>query len=1540
MKVGPCYSFLNVVQMNRVFVIFLIIVLFGNSKVFSQQFSNEREKFSKEWQKILEDANTQEFVKKELPRLLKSPKFSDSHFSKMVDACNLFYSKKVPVYPQLFQYMQCWVYQVEAPFSSSFNSQWQNIVKSYLDKEEQLNFFLEFSNNLYTCKAFSNQGDFFWSFEKGDLSWDTEKKLTINCVNGNLICRVIRQKEVVDSIIVYNTSGFYDVFKNKWEGSKGMITWEKVKFDRTKTFANLRSYRLEMNIAQLKVDTVELTTPYFSTPILGKLYDKTIIELNEGENSPQFNSFEKRLKIPDLKENMDYDGGFVLQGDEFIGQGTIENPAKILLKRDGRFLFEISAVNFEMDPQKVISRNAKTKMYYPSGDSLVQPESFIYLDLKKKELSVSAVQKGNQFLPFNDSYFQINIFAPVLNWKLNSPNPYFTYEVGTAIEQRLAYAESFNYFDRALFLKYKGIGGVHPFNLIAKKVKETGKKQMKLADFANTLGQSSSNAEMLLVDLVVDGFVKFNTSTKIVKVEDKLILYVGANSGERDYDNIRILSDFRPLKNSTGNNDPTIIDYFEAVSQRRGKQFAYAVLDLNKLNIRFNEVESVSLSESQHTELILDSAFILMEKNRDLRFCGWLLSGKIEVHTPLSKFDYQDFKVQVLSSDFAFFRVSPLNPSDASSGEMIPMMSSISNFKGELLIDDPLNRSGRILKNVQFPIVKSIEKSYVFYNAKEIVSGAYDSLRFFYALDPFEIDSLDNFKEKGFQLKGKLVSGGIFPELSENLIIMNDYSFGFITSAPSEGYTFYGTESRYKNKIVLSGNGLQGSGSIDFIHSNSISNKLTFLPDSTIGLAKFVNRRISEGIKYPDVQSDLAYICYQPKNDLLKVSSYRESPLELFEQEAQLMGEIRIKKSGMNGRGTLDLKDATLKSELFNFTDFEFDSDLCSFFLRNRFSQRGENPLSIQSDSLKANVSFRLRKGDFTSSGTKRIKFPPNEFYCQMDRFTWFMDGESIDFEKDKKGETSFESTAGIVKNNFYSLNKDQDSLQFKSLSAKYDLKQQAIFCSKVDFVEVGDARIFPDSGSIVVRKSAVLDPLKNAQIVANDVDTFHRFTEANIQIFGRNRFEGICKYPYRDKEGNVTIIPMKSIKFEKKVTIANGEISERDNFKLSKEFDYFGKIDIYSNNKGLLLDGSTRLNHSCKYDRSWMKFADTIDKQNIQIPISEKVVNSKNEMLAVGFLWRDTPKMDSLRIYPSFLSKVEGVYDPILFSSNGYIQFNDKANEFQIGTKKRLNKNDSLSNLLALHLGTCFLTGIGDINLGINYGEVKMDGYGKIEFNPDDFKTAISMNARVSIPISKDYAESLGNKLRMVQEFPELDLKKPNFALRFNFTHWLGAEKADDIFKDYDEDKLKKMPDGLDQTFVLAGLQLESFGSSKGGGRKIEKGIIAKQKQVGLVSVNGAPILKMVDLQMFFNQTYSEESGQCFYFNFDTPAEKKYFMFYTMDKKDGDLGIYSNDDTFKKTISDIKTDKRKTKNFKFDLIKDGDALNLLSKFKGYFLFK
>ena len=1519
-------------------------IVFSFNQFNAQQFSNEREKFAKEWQKILEDPNAQEFAKKDLPKLLKSSRITDAHFSKMVEGCNAMSAKKIPLYPQLFQYMQCWIYQAENSFPTKFNTDWQSITNTYLDKEEQLTYFLEFSKNLFKLNALSNQGNFIWSYEKGNVEWNIDKKLTIQCSSGSLYCRVFSQNKSIDSVIVYNTKGIFDVFKNKWEGSTGTLTWEKVKFDKTKTFAKLRGYKFEMNTAQLKVDTVELTTPYFATPILGKLHDKSILELSEGESSPQFNSFEKRLKIPQLRENMDYDGGFTLLGDEFIGQGTIENPAKILLKYNNKNLFEISAVKFQMDPEKIISREAKSKMIYPNGDSLTISESFVFVDQKKKELIITAAQKGNQKIPFYDSYFKLYDYVPVLMWRINTPNPYFTYEVGTAVEQRLAKFESVDYYNKNLFQKYKGIGSTNPLNLIAKKVKESGKKLLKLSDIATALGQSTTNAEILIVDLVTDGFVLFNSSTKMVQVEDKLIHFVEANAGESDYDNISILTDFRPIKiESNGNpDDQNNNEYFTILNSRRNRQFVYAVIDINNNTMRLNEVESVLLSQAQKTEIFLDSSFIIMEKNRDMRFTGWLVSGKFEVHTPLSKFDYEEFKVQILSSDYAFLRVNPLNPEDASAGETIPMISSISNLTGEIQIDYKNNRSGKSSKNGQFPLLKSASETKVFYNSPDIVSGAYDSLRFYYQLEPFEIDSLDNFSEKNFELSGKLISAGIFPDMTENLKIMNDYSFGFITKAPEGGYPFYGTESKYDNKILLSGNGLQGSGSIDFIYSNSISNKLTFLPDSTIGIAKFVNKQISEGIKYPSIKSEQAYICYQPKNDLMKVSSYRETPLEMYNEEGYLIGEVRIRKTGVIGSGNLDLKDATLKSKQYNFSDLEFTSDLCSFFLRNRFSQHGENPLAIQSDSLKAFVSFKLRKGDFNASGSKRIKFPPNEFYCQMDRFTWFMDGESIDFEKDKKGETSFETSADLVKNNFFSMNANQDTLQFKSLSAKYDLKQQAIFCGKVDFVQVGDARIFPDSMKITIRKNAVLDPLKNAKIIASYVTKFHTFKDAFIQIKSRKEFEGTCKYIYSDRDSVITLIPMKSIKSDRsnKVTVAIGDILEKDKFRLSKEFDYFGNLTVISSNQGLYLDGSTRLNHPCKYEKSWMKFADTVLAKNIQIPISEQPVNAKNEKLAVGFLWRDTPKMDSLRIYPTFLSKVEGGGDPTLFKSFGHIQFNEKANEFQIASKARLNKKDSLSNMLTLHLGTCFLTGNGDIDLGLNLGEVKFEGYGKIEFNPEDLKTSMVMNAKVSMPVAKEVTESLGNKLKMVEEFEPLDIKKPVYGLRYNFAKWIGTDKAEDVFREFDEDKLRKMPEGLSNTFVLSGLQFESFGSSKGGGKKIEKGIISKQKQVGLVSVNGIPVLKMVDLQMFFNQSHSEVSGQGFSWYFTTPAEKSYFMNYTIDKKDGELGFYSNDETFKKTITDIKPDKRKAKNFKFDLLDDSAGLNLISKFRGYFLYK
>ena len=352
------------------------------------------------------------------------------------------------------------------------------------------------------------------------------------------------------------------------------------------------------------------------------------------------------------------------------------------------------------------------------------------------------------------------------------------------------------------------------------------------------------------------------------------------------------------------------------------------------------------------------------------------------------------------------------------------------------------------------------------------------------------------------------------------------------------------------------------------------------------------------------------------------------------------------------------------------------------------------------------------------------------------------------------------------------------------------------------------------------------------------------------------------------------------------------------------------------------------------------MTFEDTVLATNIQIPINPTPKNAKGDRLAAGFLWRQTERMDSVRIYPSFLSKTEGSEDPSLFNSFGYLQYNHVLSEYQIATKNRLNKSDTLSNLLTLDVNTCKVIGFGDIELGINTGDVKMDLYGKIEFDQEKNKTRIAANARVSMPIAANVMENIAAKMKLEVGAKEVDMKKASYGLKNTFVHWSNAKDAQEVFKDFDEDKLRKMPASMEQTFILSDIVLESYGTLKASVKKVDKGLISVNNQVGLVSINGIPILKQVEWHQFYVQSFSDELAPGFTWELSLLDDTKYFMNYTMAKRDGDLQIFTNDKTVNETILAIKPEKRKTKNFKFDVMDEVTAKNLLAKFRGYFLYK
>ncbi|MFN6085896.1 MAG: hypothetical protein ACK476_13345, partial [Fluviicola sp.] len=103
---------------------------------------------------------------------------------------------------------------------------------------------------------------------------------------------------------------------------------------------------------------------------------------------------------------------------------------------------------------------------------------------------------------------------------------------------------------------------------------------------------------------------------------------------------------------------------------------------------------------------------------------------------------------------------------------------------------------------------------------------------------------------------------------------------------------------------------------------------------------------------------------------------------------------------------------------------------------------------------------------------------------------------------------------------------------------------------------------IYPDKKYVVVRRNAVLDTLLNARIVANYVTKYHTITNSKVQISARRKYVGEGFYPYFDADSNKTLIRMNTIGVDSSFqTFANGNILSEDNFKLSPQFDYYGKM-------------------------------------------------------------------------------------------------------------------------------------------------------------------------------------------------------------------------------------------------------------------------------------------------------------------------------------------------------------------------------------------
>jgi len=1448
----------------------IIVISFFSLNAFSQKitaFSTDSVKFIKELDKYFQDnsANKEDaaaFIEN-LGKFWKTPAYSNFYKDYVYATCNKMLDKKLKPYPYFANYLIAVANFINSKQATSIFNDWQALLDKIITKTKSpkpFGDFLEMSANVFESGMFYKTNSCQW-YTNGDYKFDYDSipKLVFN----NVILSGSNSRN--DSINIENTSGTYYPTSGRFYGKGGIVSWKRTGLS-ADVYADIKKYNIDCKSGAYTSDSAVFhNSQYFDKPQLGKLSDKIISE-NGTRTYPRFDTYAKRLEIKSVIKDVFYDGGFSMRGAQFVGSGDVNNPAKVIIKRNNQRFLQVSARNFIMATDKITSDNAEIK-FYLDKDSITHPAcDFKYLADQRK-VSLVRNDQGIQKTPFSDSYHKVDMYFEELVWKIDSPK----IDLGflAANLQGQAYFESQSFFTAERFEALKGeVSEVNPVVKINQYYEQNGKQTTFTAvDLAKYMKWLAVDLRPILIKIASFGLVDYNPQTDVIILKDKLFNYIKANKKLIDYDVLTFHSVMPGQTNASIN------------------------LLNNNFDMRMHGVKQILLSDTQKVFVFPKNGEIVVKKGRSFTFGGIVASGKFEFHGKDFSYDYDLNKVNLKQVDSLRIYVTALEPEPDGSIPFKRVQTVIENIAGELDVDNPKNHSGRI-NTPQYPIFKSFKDSYAFYERRSIQRGVYSRDKFFFKLDPYTIDSLDNFNNASLKFQGEFTSSGIFPVFRDTLSLQKDYSLGFIRKTPPGGYQVFGGKGKFENEIRLSNKGLRGGGDITFSSSLSKGSDFIFFPDSLNGIAQtFDIKEQGTPDEFPQTHGDKIYIHWAPYKDLMNAFD-TETPFSTYNKQAEFRGRYDLSPKELYGRGKVDFQRADLISQKILFKEKKFFSDTADFHLK-AFDEEG---FTFTTDNVNATIDFEKRTGMFVTNGKGSVvRFPKNNYISYMDRFKWFMDSETIQLGDDQKKIDSNQNTdVQLDAPEFISVHPEQDSLRFYAPAAKYNLRKYIINCINVPFINVADMSIFPDSGKVVIRKNAIIDTLKNAVIIANSVTKYHTIRNVTAFINGRKHYLAQGDYTYLDENEKPYNIHFAKIQPDTSgQTISEGEIPEKDNFKFNDYFSYAGKVYLKATNQFLYYDGGTRILHSCRLGKSYLKFEGEIDPKDILIPIPKDPKDMNGVAVACGIIYSpDTNMVYSAFLSPRTISKT----DKDILVADGFLGFDKEAKEYQISSKEKLIENSLPGNYLSLGTTNCLVYGEGKFDIGADFGQVKLTAAGNGTHN------TINDSAQFDLLMNVEFFFDKSAMKKMAADFETfstmltpIDFGRKTFEK--GIVEILGKERGDKALSELNlYGNYKKFPDELEKSIFLGNVQMTY--------NKKTKSFISNGT-IGVGNLFKNEIYREVP---GFIQIKKQKAGDMLDMYFELDGSNWYYFNYFK----GVMSVVSSNQAFNTEVKDVKEKKQK----------------------------
>ncbi|WP_276499801.1 hypothetical protein [Pontibacter litorisediminis] len=1110
-----------------------------------------------------------------------------------------------------------------------------------------------------------------------------------------------------DSAAIQNTAGQLMLTQNMFVGDGGTFDWE-VKGEAAK--AELNKYSFNTSFAGFKAPDVKVTyNAVLAAPVDGALEWMSSKRKNGNYPYPKFTSFTSDARLNSLGNDIAYNGGFSLTGN-IIGSRPLDGSlSQLVVSHQGKRKFRTMARNYTFEDSLVLANRA-TVSVYQGQDSLMHPAMQLRYSRVNQDLTLTKDKGPYARTPFYDSYHNLEITAERVHWNLNKPEIDFSIlNTKTLIPVQL---ESTEYFSNVRYQQLVGIAPFHPLQVLVGYGAKAKSSTFYASDVARATRVDEKAIREAAQAMAYQGYMDYDPASGYIELKNKAWHYVGASRDKNDYDHIVIKSVVPSGRNATLN------------------------LENNKLTVR--GVNKITFNNDTASVYVLprrEEIHIL--KNRDIEFDGQVYASRLALRGTEFRFNYDEFSIDLTKLDTIALVTNSRKAKNMKTSEQVMTSSS----SGKLYINKPNNKSGEKFMP-EYPKFDAVAGAQMAFSRPEVAGGAYDSTVYF-DMPPFKLDSLSSGNHI-VSFDGTFHSGGIFPPIKAKLQMMPDETMGFYHQPPAKGLETYGGKGMVYDTIMMSAAGIQSRGKLTYLSATLQAPVYTFYKNGAVaegGTELTISESTINGTKYPAATLKGFNMNWQPQADTMYLQTTKD-PMAVYKEGYAFTGVAKLSPGGLYGSGVLDNAYANVTSGKFRFDQRSFSGNNAQLLVKS--DVEGSPAIKAQDVAFSYDMTSGFVDFESEQKGAAIMEFPKTQYKTSMSSARWDMNTKKVNLKADESG----------AKNWFYSQHPEQEGLRFMADGGEFSLLENTLHATGVPHIAVADLYVVPDSGKVAVQAGASIRTLRNAKVLADSVQQYHKLYAGNIDVLSRYALRGDAIRDYYNAAGDSFQLHFGDFVYgnpqQKKkpiFTFATAHLEDGAKpFYIFPRIMYRGKAVMQAPNAYMNFDGEVKLNFTGNpEDSDWFPYKkDTLNPNNVRIPIL-KPKAADGSPLHTGL----HVATGSGKLYNTFVSRKQGAEDLDLFTVDGLLSYNKESGEFKIGREERAYGDAYQGNMLRYNEASNTIHFEGKLNLVKPKKSFAIEAAGSGDANVDSSRYSLRSMLAFDLDVPNQALGAMAGNLR-----------------------------------------------------------------------------------------------------------------------------------------------------------------------------------------------